>query len=526
MNICQQLTGLDLAVMGLYVLSVIALGAWISYRQRRAQSHLFLAQQSLGWAGIGFNMWGTNVGPSMLLACASSGYAAGIVAGNFSWYAFPCILLMALVFAPKYLGGKISTLPEFLGRRFNPTSRELHAWYTLVTTLVAWLSITLYSGGLLASQIMGWPLWISVAVLVALSAFFAIAGGLKAVTGTNVFQMVILIVASAILVVAGFLALGREGKSLADVPAGYWKLLRHTDDATYPWYAILLGYPVGGIWFWCTDQSMVQSVLGARSLKAGQLGANFCGWLKILDVPLFFFPGILCFLLFPTLQDPNEAYLTMVARLLPSGLVGLIVVVIIAALVSTLSSALNSLGTVFTLDIYVRKFRPDASTREIIRVGRLVALVGAVLSIFLVLGMDRLKGFALFDLFQNILFSLAPPITAVFLVGTFWKRATPAAANTVLSLGSVLSIGIGACLLLHFPSKEFWPPALFVSFLVCAGLCLMMFGVSLFTTPPPGDVSIPPLAEAYRLQGGLRRVVWVAWTALVLVMVGLYLKLG
>lgn len=523
MEIYKKLTALDFAVMALYLVSVVALGAWISFRRRRQGADLFLAQRSLGWPGIGFNMWGTNVGPSMLLACASSGYLSGIVAGNFSWYAFPFIFMLAMVFAPRYLGWRISTLPEYLGRRFNPTTRGLHAWYSLVTILLAWLAVTLYAGGLLASQIMNWPLWLSVAVLVGISAFFAVSGGLKAITATNVYQMILLIAASGILVAAGFLELGRSGRSLADVPAGYWKLLRPAEDPHFPWYAILLGYPVGGIWFWCTDQSMVQSVLGARNLRSGQLGANFTGWLKILDVPLFILPGILCLVLFPGLKDPNEAYLTMVSKLLPAGLVGLIVVVIVAALVSTISSALNALGTVFTLDIYVRKFRPRATPEQTVLLGRLTVLAGAALSIFLVLGLAEVKGFDLFTLSQSVLFYLAPPITAVFLVGTLWKGATARAANAVLSLGTVLSVGLGTCHLMHFPSERFWPPSLFMSFLICAGLCLLMIAVSFLDRRGRGAAAaaeaIAPAAGTEPASPLVKRV----WGILILVMVALYI---
>ena len=526
MNIYRQFTLLDLMVMVLYVVALVSLGTWISFRKRTGDAHLFLAQRSLGWPSIGLSMWGTNVGPSMLIASASIGYSTGIVAGNFSWYAFPFILLLALVFAPKYLGAGINTLPEFMGRRFSENSRTLLAWYSLITILVSWLGMTLYAGGLLASQIMNWPLWLSVTVLVVLSAFLAVAGGLKAVAGTNVFQMSILIVASAILLVTGFVELGRTGQSLSEVPKSYWRLLLPADDPNYPWYAILLGYPVLGVWFWCTDQSMVQSVLGARTLKAGQLGANFTAWLKILDVPLFILPGVLCFLLYPTLADPNEAYMTMATRLLPPGLLGLIVVVIMAALVSTISSALNSLSTIFTLDIYVKRFKPNASSREIIRLGRVTALCGAVLSIFLALGIAEIQGLDLFSLFQAILSYLAPPISTVFLVGVLWKRATPAAANTILSLGAVISLGIGVCQLLQFPNAAFWPHFLFLSFLICSGLCLLMILVSLMTRNEVRKRAIPTLSEVYRQYGTADRIVWVMWSALVLVMLCLYAILG
>ena len=521
MDIYKQLTSLDFLVMILYVVVVVSLGAWISFRKRKSEEHLFLAQHSLGWPSIGLTMWGTNVGPSMLITSASIAYTTGIVAGNFSWYAFPFIFFLAVVFGPYYLNLKISTLPEFVGKRYNEMTRELLAWYSLVTILVSWLGMTLYAGGLLVSQIMNWPLWLSVTALVAISAFFTIAGGLKTVAHTNIFQMSLMIIASSILVIVGFVKVGGIGNLIEGVQENYWELLLPADNPDYPWYAILLGYPVLGIWFWCTDQSMVQSILGAKSLKQGQLGTNFTAWLKILDVPLFILPGILCFVLFPHLKDPNEAYMTMVSKLLPPGMVGLIITVLMAVLISTVASALNALSTLFTLDIYMKRFKP--SKKEIIFLGRMITLGGAFASIFLALLVASTKGMDLFSLFQAILGFLAPPITAIFIVGVIWKKATSQAANVILSAGTFISLGIGVCFLTHFPSAEFWPHFLFLSFLICAGLCLIMIIVSILTRSEDQTAVIPTLRETYRSQGKTASSVKWLWGSLIAVMILLYI---
>jgi SSS family solute:Na+ symporter len=199
--------------------------------------------------------------------------------------------------------------------------------------------------------------------------------------------------------------------------ADYWQLFKSNEDPNYPWLAIVLGYPVLGIWFWCTDQSMVQSVLAAKNLKQGQLGTNFIGWLKIIDMPLFFLPGILCFILFPNIAAPEEAYATMVTNLLPSGLIGLVMAVLIAALISTIDSALNSLSTIFTLDIYVRRFKPESSRKEVIKIGRIVTLISSIIGILIALGRSRIEGSDMFSLFQSVLGFLAPPMAVVFLIG-------------------------------------------------------------------------------------------------------------
>ncbi|WP_136064595.1 sodium:solute symporter family transporter [Pontiella sulfatireligans] len=508
--------------MGIYLIVLIGIGSWVSYRQKHNEN-LFLAQHSLGATSIGLTMWGTNVGPSMLIASCSIGYTTGIVAANFSWYAFVFLFLLAFVFAPYYLQAKTSTLPEFIGTRFNQHSRELLAWYSLVTILVSWLGMTLYAGGILVTQIMNWPLWVSITALVAISAFFTLTGGLKTVAHTNVFQMSLLIIASLTLVVFGVIKAGGVTAIYEGVPEGYWKLFLPADNPDYPFYAILLGYPVLGIWFWCTDQSMVQSVLAAKSLKHGRLGTATCGYLKILDMFIFFLPGVICLILFPNLGNPDEAYMTLVSELLPHGLIGLIMTVLMAALISTIASALNALGTVFTLDVYQKRFRPEASTKETIYIGRIVTVVGSFISIFLGLGIAKLQGLDLFSLFQAILGFLAPPLSAVFLVGVLWKRATSTGANAVLTFGTVASLGIGLCYLMHWPSEEAWPHFLFLSFLIFAGLCLFMIIVSLLTQTE-GEVSpLPSLADTYRASGKVSAGVWTAWGILIVLMIGLYI---
>ena len=523
MEIYKLLNHLDFLVMGAYLLIILGMGSWVSWQQRKKRDEsLFLAQHSLGRASIGLTMWGTNVGPSVLIAFAGIGYSTGIVCANFSWYAFVFLFLLAFVFAPYYLQAKISTLPEFIGKRFNETSQELLAWYTLMTILISWLGMTLYAGGILVVQIMDWPMWLAVTALVVISAFFTLTGGLKTIAHTNLFQMSLLIVASLILVVFGVVKAGGISAVYHGVPEGYWKLFLPSDDPNYPWYAIMLGYPVMGIWFFCTDQSMVQSVLAAKNLKEGRMGANVTGWLKILDMFLFILPGEICFILFPGLKDPNEAYMTMVKELLPHGLIGLIMTVLMAALISTIASALNSLSTVFTLDIVKKRFRPEITVRETIHVGRVVTIAASILSIFLALGVASLEGLSLFSLFQAILGFLAPPLSAVFLAGVLWKRATSVAANTVLTVGTAISMGIGFCYLNHWPSEEVWPHFLFLSFLIFIGLFLLMVVVSLCTQKEGETSPLPSLAETYRMGGAVGVRVWAWWIALIVVMVGLY----
>lgn len=522
MEIHELLSTTDFVVVGVYILVLVGIGYWASVRQNReSDGNLFLAGNSLNWTSIGFTMWGTNVGPSMLIASASIGYTTGIVAGNFAWYAFIFIFLLAVVFAPRYMGAKVQTLPEFMGKRFGNSTQNILAWYTIITILISWLSLTLFAGGILIQQILGIPMWMSIIVLIIIASFFTIAGGLKAIAYTNVFQMILLIVVSLVLTITGIYEIGGLDTLISETPSQYWNLFLPADDPNYPWLAILLGYPVMGVWFWCTDQSMVQSVLGAKNIKQGQLGANFTGWLKILDVPLFILPGIICFILYPELQNPDEAYMTMVTKMFPVGMTGLVMAVLIAALVSTIDSALNALSTVFTMDIYVKKFRPEASQRQVVKIGRIVTVFGAIIAIFITLAINSIKGLNLFDIFQSILGFIAPPMSVVFLFGVLWKKTTTRAANFILLFGTIISLGIGVLYLWIFPADqyEFWPHFLMLSFYIFVLLSALIIILSVTDKTKEKFVSILDYGTIAKLTNSAKLL----WGALFVVMIALYI---
>ena len=521
----HYMQGLDWVILGIYFAVLIAIGIWASTK-RKKEGSLFLAEHSLRWHHIGFSMWGTNVGPSMLIASASAGFTTGIVSGNYAWYAFVFIALLAFVFAPRYLGANIQTLPEFMGLRFGQSTRNILAWYTIVTVIISWLALTLFAGGVLIRQVFDIPMWMSALVLVLISAFFTMLGGLKAVAYTNVYQMILLIVVSLVLVIVGLDKVGGVQALIDKVPADYWVMFKPNSDEAFPWLPIVLGSPVMGVWFWCTDQSMVQPVLAARNLREGQLGTNFTGWLKILDVALYILPGIICFALFgDTLKNPDEAYLTMVENLVPVGMVGLVFAVLTACLVSTIGSALNALSTVFTMDVYVKNFKPGAPQWEINMVGRSVVVIGAVLAIIMTVAIDAIKGLNLFNVFQSVLGFIAPPMAAVFLTGIFWRRTTTLAANFCLTIGTVFCLGVGILYL--------WPPMWLTSWLTSAGIALphfMLLSFYLFvilvvcmtlislTDKDKTLYEIPkPIHEGYsKLAIGL-------WITLAVVMVSLYI---
>ncbi len=526
----NNLDSLDWLILAAYFVILVAIGMWASAKNKK-NGNMFLASRSLRWHHIGFSMWGTNVGPSMLIASASAGFSTGIVSGNYAWYAFVFIALLAFVFAPRYLGTGISTLPEFMGLRFGDSTRNILAWYTIVTILISWLALTLFAGGIIIRQVFGIPMWMSAFLLLAISAFFTMLGGLKAVAYTNVYQMVLLIVVSATLTVAGIWKLGGESfargiEVMANpdiVPSNYWNLFQPNSDPNFPWLPILLGYPIMGVWFWCTDQSMVQPVLAARNLAEGQKGANFTGWLKILDVAIYIVPGIVCYAMVKTGYfngvevTADDAYLKLVYELFPAGMVGLVLAVLTAALISTIGSALNALSTVFTMDIYVKNIRPEATQDEIRRMGRTVTVIGALVSIVITVAVDGIKGMNLFNVFQSVLSFIAPPMAAVFLMGVFWKRCTTMAANMVLTFGTIFSIGAGILYLWVIPGLAEHVHFMMLSFYIFVALVAMMVVVSLY------DKEANEAHVIVSVKEKPSKGVLALWTALAAVMVALYL---
>ncbi len=522
-NIVERLTFLDYSIVVAYLVILIVIGYRASFSDKTNKDEtLFLANKSLGWSSIGFNMWGTNVGPSMLLAFASIGYSTGIVAVNFDWYAFVFLFLLAIVFAPKYLAANVSTMPEFMGKRYGDSTQTILAWYALIKILISWLSLGLFAGGFLVRQILGIPMWQSVIVLVLFAGLFAFAGGLKAIAKVNVFQMILLIAVSLTLTILGVIKVGGISEVYHKVPAHYWTLIHPASDTKYPWYAILLGYPVAAVAFFCTDQAMVQSVLGAKNLEQGQLGVNFIAWLKILSLPLFILTGILCYILFPNLKDPSEAYMTMVTNLFPPGMNGLVIVVLIAVLVGTIGSSLNSLSTVFTMDVYLKKINPQATNQEIIKVGRYTVIAGCIFAIMMALAIDSIKGLNLFDVFQSVLGFIAPPLAVVFLLTVFWKRTTKKAVNFTLSAGSVVSLGVGVMYLWVFTPDKYpiWPHYLLLSFLIFAFLFVLAVIISLLDNEP--TVYLATFEEKNNIEKPTKKV-WISWLLLTIVMIALYL---
>ncbi len=460
----------------------------------------------------------------MMIASCGIAYTSGMVAGNFEWLAWIFLFILSMIFIPHYINSKVSTMPEFMSVRFNEASRTFLVGYTIFGIIVLWLGSNLYAGGLLLSQILDWPLWVSFIVLIVIATSFTVTGGLAAVVITDSFQSVLIIGASIALTVIGMIKVGSLSNLVSSVPSEYWTLFRPMNDSVYPWHAILLGYPVMGIWFWCTDQTIVQRVLGGKDIRQSQLGTVFAAYLKIITPLIFFLPGIFCKVLHPNLEKADEAYMTMVTQYLPTGFIGLIVAVLIAAMISTIDSGLNSLSTVFTLDIYCKVIKPNADTKSRIFVGRMVTIIAAFLAIGMAMLISSIKGIDLFSLIQSIIGFLAPPMATVFLVGVLWPRATSKSAFLTLSVGCTASTAIGVMYLAKWPCPDFWPHFLLLSFYIFAALTIFMIIVSLLTTETAGKLKLPSIREAYKgIDKHTEKEILTWWIVLAAIMAAVYI---
>lgn len=488
-----RISALDLAIIVVYLVGILAVGVLAVRRVKVTGEVYFLAGRSLGWPVIGAALFASNISTIHLVGLAASGYNEGFVWGNFEWMAVFTLVLLSLVFAPFYFRNRIATLPEFLERRYSAASRSMLAFMAIMAALFIHIGMSLYAGAAVFERFFGINVVTSIVIVAAITAVYTVLGGLRAVVVTETIQTVLLLLGAAIVTALGFLALPAHGiHNLAEFRAalkpGQLSMIHAHDPNGLDWYAMLLGFPVLGIWYWCTDQTIVQRVLGARTERDAQLGALFAGALKLLPVFLLVTPGVLGYILFPNVigNDANQTLPVMINQLVPTGLKGLITAGVLAALMSTIASALNSCGTLVAVDI-VKRMRPQTSDRAQVRIGQVAAI--AVMCLATLWSTQGGRYSSIFEAINAIAADLAPPITTVFLWGVFWRRGTKQAAFTTLAAG--FSIGIVAFLadLPAFGSEKLITQGLGIPFLMQAWwmLCLssaIFVTVSLLTPPP------------------------------------------
>ena len=510
----------DWSVIALFGLLMIGIVVYVTKQKNESSGDYFLDGRNATWLAIGTSLFASNIGSEHLIGLAGSGAASGMAMAHWEIQGW-MILILAWVFVPFYERSQVMTMPEFLERRYNSASRSILTGISIISYVMTKVAVTVYAGGLVFQQVFGikemWGIdffWIAAIGLVIITAIYTILGGMKSVLYTSVLQTPILLLGSAIILFLGFKALGGWDQMMqaCDVTPNYEgatgtmiHLMRSNDDPQYPWFGALICSAVIGFWYWCTDQFIVQRVLSGKDEQQARRGAIFGAYLKMFPVFLFLIPGMIAFAMAQKnivingevfqLSTPDAAFPTLVAKLLPAGLKGLVVCGILAALMSSLASLFNSSAMLYTIDFHKRVF-PNTSEKRLVVVGQIATVVIVILGILWIPVM-RSVGDVLYNYLQDVQSVLAPGIASAFLLGICWKRTS--AQGGMWGLISGLAIGItrlGAKV--YYTNVSEAPQTLFKSIfydinwlffsgwmlLVC---CIIVIVVSLCTKAPDED---------------------------------------
>lgn len=515
------MTSLDWLVILLYFCG-IGLIAWLYGRHQKDSIDYFLAGRNVGFVAIGASIFTSNIGSEHIVGLAGQGASTGLAMAHWELHAWVLILLAGF-FVPFYYKAGVQTIPEFLERRFNARSRALLSIVSLVSYVFTKVSVTIYAGAIVFQALLpdtfGSPenaFWVGAFSTVILTGIYTVFGGMRAIMATATPQAIIILFGSFVITTVGLLKLGDgngllagwdQVKETVGKDAARYALWRPLSDPDFPWLGVLIASPIVGIWYWCTDQYIVQRALSAKDLVTARRGALFGGLLKVWPVLIFLVPGMIGLALHErglidlpmktvngvTSVNGDTVFPTLVATLLPSGIRGLIVACLLAALMSSLASLFNSSAALFTVDIY-EKLKPGRSKKHVLTIGRVATAVVVVLGILWIPVMKVVSGGGLYQYLQSVQGYLAPPITAVFLLGLFYKRLNATGAVWALGGGFILGMAKLTCQVFFGEGKIENPAWLAAvgdfNFLYSAGIlfiaasALMIIG-SLLSEPPP-----------------------------------------
>lgn len=451
----------DMVIIVGYLVGIVALGCLTGMRFRRKETSgndYFLAGNTLKWPVIGLALFSTNISTIHLVSQAEEGYKNGLAYGNFEWMAAFTLIALALFFAPFYIRSRVATLPDFLEKRYSAASRKWLAVLSIMSAILIHIGFSLYTGALVLEGMFGFNIMYSIIIIAVLTGLYTIIGGLMAVVLTESIQTLILLAGAICITAIGYVKVGGwEGIAASVEPMKLTVLRTAEEQPELPWYAVMLGYPVIGLWYWCADQTIVQRVLGAKDENHARIGPLFAGFIKILPMFLFILPGTICLALInqgeiAPLEASKNTYSHLIDALLPPGLKGLVAAALLAALMGTVSGALNSIATLFSYDIF-KPLRPQTSDKTLVIIGRIVTCIGMILAI---LWSPLIANFeSIFQGIVNLICAISPPITVVFLWGIFWRRASSKGAIITLISGSFM--GLIVFLLDWFNTPNDWP---------------------------------------------------------------------
>ena len=457
---------LDWIVIGVFCCALIGIVIWVVSQKNDNSADYFLGGKDATWIAIGASIFASNIGSEHLIGLAGAGASSGMAMAHWEIQGW-LILLLGWVFVPFYTRSMVYTMPEFLERRYNKESRTILSVISLISYVLTKVAVTVYAGGLVFQQVFGikelWGIdffWIAAIGLVVITALYTVFGGMKSVLYTSVLQTPILLLGSLIILVLGLKALGGWDQMMAacsiqtvnEYGDHMTDLMRDLRDPDYPWLGALVGSAVIGFWYWCTDQYIVQRVLSGKNEKESRRGTIFGAYLKLLPVFLFLIPGMIGMIAYAlstkgiampsgevfSLSTPDAAFPTLVAKLLPAGVKGLVVCGILAALMSSLASLFNSSAMLFTIDFW-KRLKPQTSEKSLVRIGQTATVVIVILGI-LWIPIMRSVGNVLYNYLQDVQSVLAPGIAAAFLLGICWKRASAKGGMWGLLSGIIIGL--------------------------------------------------------------------------------------
>jgi solute:Na+ symporter, SSS family len=431
----------DWIFVGLYLGVIAGISVWSIRRKKDSPQDYFLANRNLGWFVIGASILASNVGSEHVVGLAGTAAQSGLTMGHYELHSW-IILMLGWVFVPFYMRSMVYTMPEFLERRYNSKSRMLLSIIQLLSYIIAKVSVTIYAGALVVTSFLGVDFWTGAIVLVIITGIYTVLGGLHAVMYTETLQAIILIAGSFTLMLVGLHKVGGWDALVSSLPKEKLNMFPPLSDPDFPWAGILFASPIVGLWYWCTDQHIVQRCLAGRDEKQARRGTIFAAYLKLFPFFIFMIPGLIAYTLSKQgklyLPNGDQAFPTLVKELMPVGLRGLLAGGLLAALMSSLAAVYNACSTLFTMDIY-KKFKPEASNKELVKIGRMATGVAVILGMIWIPIMKGISG-VLYQYLQSVQSYLAPPIAAVFLLGVFSKRINARGAYSTMVTGFVIGM--------------------------------------------------------------------------------------
>jgi SSS family solute:Na+ symporter len=510
---------IDWFFVGLYFAIVFGVAFWVTRREstRATSEGYFLAGRNVGWFIVGASLFASNIGSEHLVGLAGTGAASGVAVGQFEILASLILLILGWVFVPFYLRSGVFTMPEFLERRYSRGARRYLATISIIGYVLTKISVTIAAGGIVFEALMGIDFWTGALIVVVATGIYTIFGGLAAVLYTDMLQMFVLVGGAVVVTVAGLVTLvGGSIVTISGLSAvGGWNAMVETvgpdfldmwkpvTDPNFPWTGIVFGAPILGVWYWCTDQFIVQRVLSARDETQARRGTIFAGFLKILPLFIFVIPGVIAYALAQrgllTLDTPDHALPALIGALLPAGFRGIVVAGLLAALMSSLSSVFNSCSTLITWDVY-KEIHPEASERRLVWVGQVSTAALVVLGLLWIPLMELISE-QLYQYIQSVQAYISPPIAAVFLLGVFWRRVNARGALWSLLTGFVLGMG-RLVAELNQAALDGWLLVYarinFLHFAIALfAVCVLVLVVGSLTAPPPPRHKVEGLTYEY-----------------------------